>query len=43
MEASEPGRILLIDDDPALGGYLTRVLTRRALGIAAARAKGIAG
>jgi two-component system response regulator HydG len=28
MEASEPGRILLIDDDPALGGYLTRVLTR---------------
>ena len=28
MEASQPGRILLIDDDPALGGYLTRVLTR---------------
>jgi two-component system response regulator HydG len=28
MDASEPGRILLIDDDPALGGYLTRVLTR---------------
>jgi len=28
MEASKPGRILLIDDDPALGGYLTRVLTR---------------
>ena len=26
MEASKPGRILLIDDDPALGGYLTRVL-----------------
>ncbi len=23
MEASKPGRILLIDDDPALGGYLT--------------------
>ncbi|MDQ2815847.1 MAG: response regulator, partial [Actinomycetota bacterium] len=33
MEASEPsqqpGRILLIDDDPALGGYLTRVLRVR--------------
>jgi len=28
MEARQPGRILLIDDDPALGGYLTRVLTR---------------
>jgi DNA-binding response OmpR family regulator len=28
MEASQPGRILLIDDDPALGGYLTKVLTR---------------
>ena len=32
MGDSEPaaprGRILLIDDDPALGGYLTRVLTR---------------
>jgi two-component system, NtrC family, response regulator HydG len=28
MEASQTGRILLIDDDPALGGYLTRVLTR---------------
>ena len=28
MEASKPGRILLIDDDPALGGYLTRVLSR---------------
>jgi len=28
MEASQPGRILLIDDDPALGGYLTRVLRR---------------
>jgi two-component system, NtrC family, response regulator HydG len=28
MEASQPGRILLIDDDPALGGYLARVLTR---------------
>ncbi len=28
MEASKPGRILVIDDDPALGGYLTRVLTR---------------
>jgi LmbE family N-acetylglucosaminyl deacetylase/CheY-like chemotaxis protein len=28
MEASQPGRILLIDDDPALGGYLSRVLTR---------------
>jgi two-component system response regulator HydG len=28
MDASAPGRILLIDDDPALGGYLTRVLTR---------------
>jgi two-component system response regulator HydG len=28
MEASQAGRILLIDDDPALGGYLTRVLTR---------------
>jgi DNA-binding response OmpR family regulator len=28
MEGSQPGRILLIDDDPALGGYLTRVLTR---------------
>jgi two-component system response regulator HydG len=33
MDASErdqqPGRILLIDDDPALGGYLTRVLRTR--------------
>jgi len=33
MTASEPsqqhGRILLIDDDPALGGYLTRVLRAR--------------
>jgi two-component system, NtrC family, response regulator HydG len=32
MEASEPGqrgRILLIDDDAALGGYLTRVLRGR--------------
>ena len=33
MEASEPGqrdgRILLIDDDAALGGYLTRVLRER--------------
>jgi LmbE family N-acetylglucosaminyl deacetylase/ActR/RegA family two-component response regulator len=33
MEASVPdqqaGRILLIDDDPALGGYLTRVLRKR--------------
>ncbi len=33
MKASEPsqqrGRILLIDDDPALGGYLTRVLHAR--------------
>ena len=33
MDASEPGqqrgRILLIDDDPALGGYLTRVLQAR--------------
>ena len=28
MEAGKPGRILLIDDDPALGGYLTRVLAR---------------
>jgi two-component system response regulator HydG len=28
MEAGKPGRILLIDDDPALGAYLTRVLTR---------------
>jgi CheY-like chemotaxis protein len=28
VEAGEPGRILLIDDDRALGGYLTRVLTR---------------
>ncbi len=28
MGASEPGRILLIDDDRALGGYLTRILTR---------------
>jgi len=32
MEASEPGqqggRILLIDDDAALGGYLVRVLRR---------------
>jgi two-component system, NtrC family, response regulator HydG len=28
MDASEPGRILLIDDDPALGGYLSRVLAR---------------
>jgi len=28
MEASKPGRILLIDDDPALGRYLARVLTR---------------
>jgi DNA-binding response OmpR family regulator len=28
MEASQPGRILLINDDPALGGYLTKVLTR---------------
>jgi two-component system, NtrC family, response regulator HydG len=26
--ASEPGRILLIDDDRALGGYLTRILAR---------------
>jgi LmbE family N-acetylglucosaminyl deacetylase len=26
--ASEPGRILLIDDDRALGGYLTQILTR---------------
>jgi two-component system response regulator HydG len=25
----QPGRILLIDDDPALGGYLTRVLRVR--------------
>jgi two-component system, NtrC family, response regulator HydG len=25
----EPGRILLIDDDPALGGYLSRVLRSR--------------
>ncbi len=25
----QPGRILLIDDDPALGGYLTRVLRAR--------------
>jgi two-component system, NtrC family, response regulator HydG len=25
----QPGRILLIDDDPALGGYLTRVLRTR--------------
>jgi hypothetical protein len=24
MEASQPGRILLIDDDPALGGYLVQ-------------------
>ena len=24
-----PGRILLVDDDPALGGYLTRVLRKR--------------
>src|SRR6201995_6189519 len=33
MEASEPdrphGRILLIDDDPAVGGYLSRVLRSR--------------
>jgi DNA-binding NtrC family response regulator len=33
MDASvpdqQPGRILLIDDDPALGGYLTRVLRVR--------------
>src|SRR6201994_816587 len=33
MEASEPirphGRILLIDDDPVLGGYLSRVLRSR--------------
>jgi DNA-binding response OmpR family regulator len=33
MDASvpdqQPGRILLIDDDPALGGYLTRVLRMR--------------
>jgi two-component system, NtrC family, response regulator HydG len=33
MDAKEPGqqpgRILLIDDDPALGGYLTRVLRGR--------------
>jgi DNA-binding NtrC family response regulator len=33
MDASvpdqQPGRILLIDDDPALGGYLTRVLRTR--------------
>jgi len=33
MEASEPGqqdgRILLIDDDAALGGYLVRVLHQR--------------
>ncbi len=29
MEASEPGRILLVDDDPALAGYLTRVLRAR--------------
>jgi two-component system response regulator HydG len=33
MDANEPdqqpGRILLIDDDPALGGYLTRVLRTR--------------
>ena len=29
MEASEPARILLIDDDPALAGYLTRVLRAR--------------
>jgi DNA-binding response OmpR family regulator len=33
MDATEPdqqpGRILLIDDDPALGGYLTRVLRMR--------------
>jgi ActR/RegA family two-component response regulator len=33
MAASEPEqqreRILLIDDDPALGGYLTRVLRTR--------------
>ena len=28
MGASQPGRILLIDDDRALGGYLTRILTR---------------
>ena len=28
MEASKPGRILLIDDDPALGRYLSRVLIR---------------
>ena len=32
MELSErgqrPARIVLIDDDPALGGYLTRVLRR---------------
>jgi LmbE family N-acetylglucosaminyl deacetylase/CheY-like chemotaxis protein len=27
MEASQPGRILLIDDDPELGWYLARVLT----------------
>jgi two-component system, NtrC family, response regulator HydG len=26
--ASQPGRILLIDDDRALGGYLIRILTR---------------
>jgi|GEM_PF-818491 DNA-binding NtrC family response regulator len=33
MDANEPGqppgRILLVDDDPALGGYLTRVLRKR--------------
>jgi DNA-binding NarL/FixJ family response regulator len=33
MEASESGqrggRVLLIDDDPALGGYMTRVLRER--------------
>jgi two-component system response regulator HydG len=33
MDATEPdqqpGRILLIDDDPALGGYLARVLRTR--------------
>ena len=34
MEASQPGRILLIDDDPALGGYLTRVRTRGGFAVA---------
>jgi two-component system response regulator HydG len=29
MEAGQRGRILLVDDDPALGAYLTRVLRRR--------------